>query len=738
MQSIKNELSPEAIKAQKPYLEWGLSEREYHYIAETLLHRLPNYTETGLFAVMWSEHCSYKTSKPALRHFWNQGSRVIQGPGEGAGVLDIGDGQAVVFKAESHNHPSFVEPFQGAATGVGGIIRDIFSMGAKPIASLDSLRFGDLNHQATKNLVKSVVEGIAFYGNCIGIPTVGGEIGFDPVYQGNPLVNVMNVGLMDQADLKFGRAVGTGNSIIYVGAKTGRDGIHGATFASAEFSSEETSDRSAVQVGDPFMEKLLTDACLTVIHQYADSLLGIQDMGAAGLVSSSAEMASKANSGVTLNLDLVPQRETGMTPYEIMLSESQERMLLCVKRGDEGDIMAVFEEFGLDAVVIGQVTEGGQYQLTMGGETVTNVPVSSLVDDVLEVHSEQRQPARLLGAQSASIPVVDAPTHTLIELLSQPTIASKKAVYRQYDTQVQANTVVTPGSDAAVVRIRHSSKALAMTMDCNGRFLYLNPYLGGQMAVSEAARNIVASGGTPIGITNCLNFGNPEDPEVFWELDQAVRGMSKACRQFDAPVISGNVSLYNETDGHPIYPTPVVGMVGLIESVDHITTQSAKAAGDVVYLVGDTGNDFAGSEIQKLQDGDISGLIKFDLTTEVANQHLVTTAIKRGLVHSAHDLSEGGLGVGLAEIVMNTGLGVEAKVPLSNAQLFAESQSRFIITVAPEDSHNFEMLAGNQAKRIGTITAQGSFALTTAQEKIEVAVSDLEEAYGGAFKWLTK
>lgn len=736
MQATSTTISPEEIKVQKPYLEWGLSEAEYDYICTKLLHRLPNYTETGLFAVMWSEHCSYKTSKPALRKFWNAGSRVIQGPGEGAGVLDIGDNQAVVFKAESHNHPSYVEPFQGAATGVGGIIRDIFSMGAKPIASLDSLRFGELTDVSNQRLLKSVVEGIAFYGNCIGIPTVGGEIAFDQVYQHNPLVNVMNVGLMDQSDLKFGRAVGAGNAIIYVGAKTGRDGIHGATFASSDFSTEKDSDRSAVQVGDPFMEKLLTDACLKIIHDHADKLLGIQDMGAAGLVSSSAEMAAKAGSGVTLDLNQVPQRETAMTPYEIMLSESQERMLLCVKKGAEATILAIFKSFGLDAVVIGQVTTDNQYQLHHHGELVCDIPVAALVDDVVEVRSEKRAP--FSATREAVVPVVDNPGNTLLTLLQQPTIGSKRPVYRQYDTQVQANTMITPGSDAAVVRVPHTQKALAMTMDCNGRYLAVDPYKGGQIAVSEAARNVVASGAIPIGVTNCLNFGNPEDPEVFWALDQAVMGISEACRRFDAPVISGNVSLYNETDGRPIYPTPVIGMVGLMTSVDWLTTQTAKNVGDIVYVIGETRDDFSGSELQKYQSGTPQGQLHFDLDQEVANQQLVTTAIHQGLLQSAHDLSEGGLAVGLAELIMGTQLGLKVALKLSAAQLFSETQSRFVVTVTAENQKRFDALAGDQATIIGHVTATQELEVQVQDGQISEDVAKLEAAYGGALAWLTK
>ncbi len=739
MQQLKTELTPEEIREQKPYEAWGLSEQEYDYIAQKLIGRLPNYTETGLFAVMWSEHCSYKNSKPILRKFWNDGSRVIQGPGEGAGVLDIGDGQAVVFKAESHNHPSFVEPYEGAATGVGGIIRDIFSMGAKPIASLDSLRFGELDNPKNRYLVNEIVAGIAAYGNCIGIPTVGGEIGFDAVYDGNPLVNVMCVGLMDQADLKQGRAKGTGNSIIYVGAKTGRDGIHGATFASNEFSEEKEADRSAVQVGDPFMEKLLTDACLEIIHDHAEILMGIQDMGAAGLVSSSAEMASKAKSGVTMNLDLVPQREPGMSAYEIMLSESQERMLLCVKKGEEQTVLDIFARYDLDAVVVGHVTDDRQYRLYQHGQLVTDVPVTSLVDDVVEHEQPSRKPARLENSQPAQTPTIKDPAETLKALLAQPTIASKESVYKQYDSQVQANTAVTPGSDAAVVRVRHTKKALAMTTDCNARYIYLDPFVGGQIAVSEAARNIVASGGVPIGITDCLNFGSPDDPESYWELDQSVQGIAQACERFDTPVISGNVSMYNETDGHSIYPTPMIGMVGLIEDINYITTQSFKHAGDAVYLIGDTGDDFAGSELQKLQ-GQVPpiGQLNFDLDAETANQQLTQKAIRKNLLESAHDLSEGGLGVALAEALFDSSLGFEGRTILTNAQLFSETQSRFIVSVDAGNQAKFEALAGNQAVLLGHTTDQGQVSLTTADGELKASCADLKATFGGALGCLMK
>ena len=641
---MKLEPTAQEIKDQRIYAGWGLTDEEYRLISEDILGRLPNYTETGLFSVMWSEHCSYKNSKPVLRKFPTDGPQVLQGPGEGAGIVDIGDNQAVVFKAESHNHPSAVEPYEGAATGVGGIIRDIFSMGARPIAVLDSLRFGELTTERTKYLLEEIVAGISGYGNCIGIPTVGGEVAFDPCYEGNPLVNAMCVGLIDHKDIQKGQAKGVGNSIMYVGAKTGRDGIHGATFASEEFVEGEEQQRSAVQVGDPFMEKLLLEACLELILDHSDILVGIQDMGAAGLVSSSSEMASKAGSGLKLYLDDVPQRETHMTPYEMMLSESQERMLICVEQGHEDEVVELFKRYELDAVTIGEVTDDGLYRLYHHGEEVANLPVDALAEDAPVYENEKREPVRIqefANMEDFKPEVADA-SETLLTLLQQPTIASKRMIYETYDSQVRTNTVVRPGSDAAVLRVRGTNKALAMTTDCNARYLYLNPEIGGQIAVAEAARNIVASGGQPLAITDCLNYGSPEKPEGFWELWTSADGISEACRTLNTPVISGNVSMYNETNGKAIYPTPMIGMVGLIEDLSHITTQEFKAVGDFVYLVGETKADFNGTEIQKMQKGLIEGkLMDFDLAVEKANQDLVLSAIKADLVASAHDCAEG-------------------------------------------------------------------------------------------------
>ncbi|WP_446900207.1 phosphoribosylformylglycinamidine synthase subunit PurL [Enterococcus faecium] len=727
MKTLK-EPTAEEIKKKRIYAEWGLTDEEYRMIEEDILGRMPNYTETGLFSVMWSEHCSYKNSKPVLRKFPTSGPHVLQGPGEGAGIVDIGDGLAVVFKAESHNHPSAVEPYEGAATGVGGIIRDIFSMGARPIALLDSLRFGELDNPRTKYLLEEVVAGIGGYGNCIGIPTVGGEIAFDPCYEGNPLVNAMCVGLIEHKHIQKGQAAGVGNSIMYVGAKTGRDGIHGATFASEEFNQEEEQQRSAVQVGDPFMEKLLLEACLELILHHSDSLIGIQDMGAAGLVSSSAEMASKAGSGLILTLDEVPQRETGMTPYEMMLSESQERMLICVKSGEEEKIQELFQKYDLDAVTIGKVTDDGQYRLYHQGEEVANLPVDALAEDAPVYHKEMKEPARIVEFQQLAPyqPVIEEPGQVLLDLLQQPTIASKRSIYETYDSQVQTNTVVRPGSDAAVMRVRGTNKALAMTTDCNARYLYLDPKIGGQIAVAEAARNIIASGGKPLAITDCLNYGSPDKPEVFWELSTSADGIAAACETLGTPVISGNVSLYNETDGQAIYPTSMIGMVGLIEDHKHITTQEFKKSGDLIYILGKTFADFDGSELQKMQLGRIEGVIRnFDLSIEKRNQELVLTAIQNGLIESAHDCSEGGLAIALAESAFKHQLGISVQFELSSAQLFAETQSRFVLTVAPENKTRFEEMMGDAAVLAGKVTDEAiiEISATDGQIKIETAVA---------------
>jgi phosphoribosylformylglycinamidine synthase II len=737
--SLLLEPSPTMIKEKKLYREMGLTDEEFAMV-ENILGRLPNYTETGIFSVMWSEHCSYKNSKPVLKKFPTEGKHVLQGPGEGAGIIDIGDGLAVAFKIESHNHPSAIEPYQGAATGVGGIIRDVFSMGARPIALLNSLRFGELTSPRVKYLFERVVAGIAGYGNCVGIPTVGGEVQFDKAYEGNPLVNAMCVGLIRHEDIQKGIATGVGNTVMYVGAKTGRDGIHGATFASEELTEQSEEKRPAVQVGDPFMEKLLLEACLEVIQ--SDALVGMQDMGAAGLTSSSAEMASKAGSGIELNLDLVPQRETGMTPYEMMLSESQERMLLVVQKGREQEICDIFAKYGLEAIAIGRVTDDKMLRLYYHGEIAAEIPVDALAKDAPVYHKPSKEPAYYREFQTMEyVPTVDNYEETLLSLLAQPTIASKEWVYEQYDYMVRTNTVVPPGSDAAVVRIRGTNKALAMTTDCNSRYVYLDPETGGKIAVAEAARNIVCSGGKPLAVTDCLNFGNPEKPEIFWQLEKAVDGMSEACRALQTPVISGNVSLYNETNGEAVYPTPIVGMVGLIEDIKHITTQPFKRAGDLIYVIGEAACEFGGSELQKLLTGRIFGKAPtIDLEVEAKRQHQLLTAIRAGVVASAHDIAEGGFAVALAEcLILANGLG--AKVKLDGeivSQLFSETQSRFIVSVPKEHQATFEQLV--EAKQIGEVTEDSMLMIENenGERVIHLPVSTLRSVWKGAIPCLLK
>ncbi len=740
MSTTKFEPTAEQIKEEKLYAQMGMSDEEFTMV-EGILGRLPNWTETGLFSVMWSEHCSYKNSKPVLRKFPTKGPQVLQGPGEGAGIVDIGDEQAVVFKMESHNHPSAIEPYQGAATGVGGIIRDVFSMGARPIAMLNSLRFGELKSARGKYLFEEVVAGIAGYGNCIGIPTVGGEIQFDPCYEGNPLVNAMCVGLIDHKDIQRGIAAGVGNTVMYVGAKTGRDGIHGATFASEELTEDSEDKRPAVQVGDPFMEKLLLEACLEVVK--SDALVGIQDMGAAGLTSSSAEMASKAGSGVEMNLNLVPQRESGMTAYEMMLSESQERMLLVVKKGREDEIKAIFEKYDLDAVAIGRVTDDKMLRLLHNGEVVAEVPADALAEDAPVYHKPSAEPAYYAAFQAMENVEPQAADYkeTLKALLQAPTIASKEWVYDQYDYQVRTNTVVAPGSDAAVLRVRGTNKGLAMTTDCNSRYIYLDPEMGGKIAVAEAARNIVCSGGEPLAITDCLNFGNPEKPEIFWQIEKSADGIAAACTALNAPVIGGNVSLYNERSGVAVYPTPTIGMVGLVKDLSHVTTQHVKQTGDIVYLVGETKTEFGGSELQKLLEGEISGQAPaLDLAVEASRQQAILQAIRAGLVQSAHDVSEGGVAVALAEKTFATdGLGLDITLagPAVTA-LFSETQSRFLVTVKAENAAAFEEVVMDAVK-IGVVTGDATLKITgEAGVLIEGSIEEFRSAWKGAIPCLLK
>lgn len=707
------EPTAEQIAEQKVYKQMGVSDSEYELICG-FLGRKPNYTEIGVFSVMWSEHCAYKNSKPLLRRFPTSGPRVLMGPGEGAGIVDIGDNQAVVFKIESHNHPSALEPYQGAATGVGGIIRDIFSMGARPIASLNSLRFGKLESERVKYLFEHVVSGIAGYGNCIGIPTVGGEVVFDDSYDGNPLVNAMCVGLIDHDKIQRGVAKGVGNPVFYVGPPTGRDGIHGATFASEELTEESEAKRTAVQVGDPFMEKLVMEACLELID--TGIVLGIQDMGAAGLTCSSSEMASKAGNGLELYLDQVPQREEGMTAYEMMLSESQERMLFVVEPKDEAQALEIFERWGVICAKVGKVTDDGRLKLFHHGELVGDMPVTALVDECPIYSKPSTVPDYY--EQNANVDTLRYEEITdlggaLEKVLSSPSVSSKAWVYNQYDYMVRTSTAVRPGSDAAVVTVDGTRKALAMTTDCNGRFVYLDPEVGGRIAVSEAARNIVCSGAEPLAITDNLNFGSPEKSDIFWQMERAVDGMAEACRELNTPVIGGNVSLYNENAKGAIYPTPVVGMVGLVHDTDHITTQDFKSEGDVILLLGDTYAELGGSEVQAVVHGVTEGRPpKLDLAVEKRLLNAVLAAIQNGLVRSAHDLSEGGLAVALAESCISGGLGANVDLTTElrpDYALFSESQSRILLSAAPEKAEElaeFIVSHGVPVHQIGWVGGQ--------------------------------
>ncbi len=671
----------------------NLTSEEYQKIID-ILGREPNLTELGMFSVMWSEHCSYKSSRVHLKKLPTTGPRVVQGPGENAGAVDIGDGLCVVFKMESHNHPSFIEPYQGAATGVGGILRDIFTMGARPIALLDSLRFGELHSPKTRHLMKGVVSGIAGYGNCMGVPTVGGEIVFNDIYALNPLVNVFCLGLAHTDKIFRGTAAGVGNPVIYFGSKTGRDGIHGATMASDSFDDQSEQKRPTVQVGDPFTEKLLLEACLELME--GDLLVGIQDMGAAGLTSSSCEMASRAGNGMELDLTVVPRREPGMTPYEIMLSESQERMLMVAKAGKEEDCIAICRKWDLDVAVVGTVTADGILRVKDQGKVVAEIPAKSLADDGPRYERPYQPPAyqdMLTNLNYDVLPDVKDANVALLALLESPTIASKRWVYEQYDHMVRTNTTVRPGSDAAVVRIKGTNKAVAMTVDCNSRYCLLNPYEGARLAVAEAARNLVCSGAVPIGLTDCLNFGNPERPEIMWQFVMAIEGMKDACEHFQIPIVSGNVSFYNETNGLSIYPTPMLGMVGLIDDVERSMTQWFKQEGDEILLLGSSREDLGGSEYLKVVHAREQGSPPYlSLTAEKALHDCVLSLIQNGFLRSAHDCSEGGVVVALTESCIS---GPErtfgAVVRLNrgrlrkDAVLFGESQSRVVVSAKPVD-----------------------------------------------------
>jgi phosphoribosylformylglycinamidine synthase subunit PurL len=671
----------------------GLAPEEYQRIVAAL-GREPNLTELGIFSVMWSEHCSYKSSRLHLRKLPTSGPRVLQGPGENAGAVGIGHGLAAVFKIESHNHPSYIEPYQGAATGVGGIIRDIFTMGARPIALLNSLRFGPLDSPRTRRIVDGVVAGIAGYGNSIGIPTVGGEAVFEECYAGNPLVNVLCLGIARADAIIKGRAEGEGNPVYYVGASTGRDGIHGATMASAEFDERSSEKRPAVQVGDPFVEKLLLEACLEVMK--TDALVGIQDMGAAGLTCSTCEMGARGGSGIEIDVTRVPQRESGMSPYEIMLSESQERMLLVVEHGREAEVERIFEKWDLHAVRIGTVTADGMLRVTQAGEVVAEVPNLALTDQAPLYDRPTRRPEWLDEAQRLDPRVLEpAPpaTDAFYALLRSPNIASKRWIYRQYDHTVRTNTLVLPDAGTPVVRVKGTESALAMSVDGNGRHAYLDPRRGAMLAVAEAARNVACAGATPIGATNNLNFGNPERPEIMWQLVEAIEGIAEACRALEIPITGGNVSLYNETDGRAIYPTPVLGVVGLLEDGSKALGRHFGREGMDIVLLGAERGELGGTEYLKVLHGTVAGLPPaVDLAHERALHGLLPEAAGLGLLHAAQDCADGGFAIALAECCFGPS-GVGAAVDVASvepavggrqpAALFGETAGRVIVAVAP-------------------------------------------------------
>ncbi|MFQ5579505.1 MAG: phosphoribosylformylglycinamidine synthase subunit PurL [Nitrospiria bacterium] len=685
---------------------------------ETLLGRAPNQTELAIFSVMWSEHCSYKSSRVHLKRFPTEGEAVLHGPGENAGVVDIGAGWVAVFKIESHNHPSFIEPYQGAATGVGGILRDIFTMGARPVALLNSLRFGPLEHPKNRYLLEHVVEGIAGYGNCIGVPTVGGEIYFNEIYSKNPLVNVFCLGIAKQEDIVTASAGGVGNPVIYVGSRTGRDGIHGATMASAELT-QSAEKRHTVQVGDPFTEKLLLEACLELMKK--EWVVGIQDMGAAGLTSSASEMADRGQVGLDIDVSRVPRREEGMTPEEVMISESQERMLLVVQKGKELEVAAIFEKWDLEMAVIGHVTEDCFLTVREEGHVVARIPVAALTAEAPVHERPMVQPRFQEFIQSLNMDAIQEPksySEALLSLLDSPALASKEWVYQQYDHMVRTNTVIGPGAGAAVIRLKESNRALAMTVDGNSGYCLLNPYYGGAIAVAEAARNLVCVGAKPIALSDCLNFGNPERPETMWHFVAVIEGMSDACKQFKVPVVSGNVSFYNEAKEMGIYPTPVVGMLGLIEDARTVLSAGFKAPDEKIVLIGETLDELGGSEYLKVlhsQERGYPPMLNFE--KEKALQDLILKAAGEGLLTSAQDCSEGGLAVALAESCLLSPSSVGATIRLEpvsirmDAFLFGESQSRVVVTVKEADLSRLEALILEMSLSVTTLGLTGGTAL---------------------------
>ena len=677
--------------SQEALDELALSQAEYEAIVERL-GREPNSLELGLFGSLWSEHCGYKHSKLLLRMFDTLSDRLLVEPGsENAGVVDIGDGWAVVMKVESHNHPSAIEPYEGAATGVGGIVRDIFAMGARPVALLNSLRFGPLSEARSKYLFEGVVSGISGYGNCIGVPDVGGEVYFSPSYSGNPLVNAMCVGLLKTQDMRRATAGEPGNLLMLVGADTGRDGIHGASGLASRTFEDERELRPTVQVGNPFLEKVLIEACLEAAQ--SDAVVGVQDLGAAGLASASVECASSADAGIRIDVAKAPRRESGMMPYEVMLSESQERMLIIVRPGRENEVRQIFDKWDLRSDIIGEVTADGMATILDDGHERGSVPVRLLTDPPLYRGDRNAPPLTGPDLDVSQLPLPDAsPAECLLRILGSHNIASRQWIYRQYDHQVQTNTVISPGGDAALLRVKGTNKGLALSTDGNGRYCYLDPFVGGMIAVAEACRNVSCAGALPIALTDCLNFGNPERPEIYAQLEKAIEGMAEASRRFDAPVISGNVSLYNESRGEAIYPTPVIGALGITENVQSHTTIAFKQEGDLVALLGrdsleSDGSDLGGSECLELIHGLVAGRPRIDLDLEVAVQRVCRELVSSGMARSAHDCSDGGLAIAIAECAIAGGLGAEIDVPVAgrwDAALFGEGQSRIIVTLSPD------------------------------------------------------
>ena len=723
--------------------EHGLTTEEYEILVD-MLGRTPTFTELGIVSALWSEHCSYKHSRPLLRTLPTKAPWVLQGPGENAGVISIGDGLAVAFKIESHNHPSAVEPYQGAATGVGGILRDVFTMGARPVALLNSLRFGSLDSARVRYLFAGVVKGIGDYGNCMGVPTIGGEVSFDPSYEGNPLVNAMCVGVLREDELIRAVASGVGNPIIAVGARTGRDGIHGASFASADLSEENEAKRPMVQVGDPFTEKLLLEASLELIKSGA--IVAIQDMGAAGLTSSSAEMAARGDVGVTIDTTKVPVREAGMTPYEILLSESQERMLVVAKRGREAEVTAILDRWDLTTAVIGEVIAEPVYRVTEGDRVVAEFPGIRLVTDCPTYTPEARESSDIvrLRAQDVSSTSPRAaekdPVWTLRQLLTSPTIASKRWVYRQYDTTIRTNTMIQPGGDAAVIRVRGGHRAIAVSTDCNARYVYLDPRMGARTAVAEAARNVACAGGRPRAITNNLNFGNPKKPETYFQLREAVAGIAEACIALDTPVTGGNVSLYNESPMGPVYPTPVIGMVGVVESLEHVTGAAFTTAGDSVVLLGQPTGELGGSEYLARIHGIVAGAPpRCDLAAERRLIDSLLEAIQGGFVRTAHDCSDGGLAVALAECcLVNRDAQLGADIDLTGkfkalparALLFGEAQGRIVVSTAkPQHLLDIAKRYDVPATVIGVVAKTKTLSITTDEARLNAPLADLDDDY---------